>query len=84
MEIPNERRCNLLRAVSGTPAARAGRERGQKFKVHRAGAASLAAGDVTVAAASWHAQPSRSSRPHSFAASASDSFEPTCFSIAVE
>src|SRR3954453_11942467 len=33
---------------------------------------------------SWHEQPSRSSRPQSFIASASDSFEPTCFSIAAE
>ena len=41
----------------------------------------LAAG---VACVSPQAQPRRSSRPQSFTASASDSFAPTCFSIATE
>src|SRR5204863_9269120 len=47
---------------------------------HRAGAPSLAA----TAGASPQEQPNRSSSPQSFSASASDSFEPTCFSIAAE
>ena len=59
------------------PQAR-GRERVRK--VHRTGAPSPIAGDC----ASLQEQPRRSSRPLSFMASASDNFEPTCFSIAAE
>src|SRR5215207_8134889 len=47
---------------------------------HRAGTPSRAAAALT----SEQEQPSRSSRPQSFMASASDSLEPTCFSIAAE
>ena len=47
---------------------------------HRAGTPSRAAAALT----SPQEQPSRSSRPQSFMASASDSLEPTCFSIAAE
>src|SRR2546430_5671924 len=47
---------------------------------HRAGTPSRVAAALT----SEQEQPSRSSRPQSFMASASDSLEPTCFSIAAE
>ena len=49
-------------------------------RYHRAGTPSRAAAALT----SPQEQPSRSSRPQSFMASASDSLEPTCFSIAAE
>src|SRR5580698_3007727 len=82
MQNPDERRFEGMRAVSGMSADQPvrGGLRQQYYHHHRAGASSLAAGAGT----SSHEQPSRSSRPQSRIASASDNFEPTCFSIAVE
>src|SRR5260221_500971 len=80
MEIPDLGRFDRTRTVSGAAADQPVRGcRGRK-RYHRAGAPSLATGN----GASPHEQPSRSSKPQSFIASASDSFAPTCFSIAAE
>src|SRR5881394_4535036 len=79
MNNPDKGRGKRTRAGSGTVEDE--RVRGYGWKqYHRTEAASLAAGAET----SLHEQPSRSSKPQSFSASASDNFEPTYFSIAAE
>ena len=66
--------------VAGKNADGTVRKDGRYRGYHRAGTPSRAAAVLM----SPQEQPSRSSRPQSFMASASDSFEPTCFSIAAE
>src|SRR4051794_39951212 len=77
MRIPDAGGFDRARTALGAGGAGGGiPPRGEDY--HPPAAASLMEG------ASWHEQPSRSSSPQSFVASASDSFEPTCFSIAAE
>src|ERR1700730_9508891 len=80
IRIPGVGRFDRTRTVSGKVADGVVRKRESQEQYHRAAAPSLAAS----AWASSHEQPSRSSSPHSLDASASDNFEPTCFSIAAE
>src|SRR6476620_10137229 len=80
MQIPDVGRFDRTRRVAGDIPDRAVRRCERGIYYHRAATPSLTAG----AGLSSHEQPSRSSRPHSLTASASDNLEPTCFSIAAE
>src|ERR1700754_2759220 len=80
MENPDVGRFDRTRHVTANNADGIARKDEGYRVYHRAGTPSR----TTAALTSEQEQPSRSSRPQSFMASASDNFEPTCFSIAAE
>src|SRR6478752_1046706 len=81
IKIPDLWRFDRTRRVAGSIADGVVRKNDGVEAYHRAGAPSRA---TAAALTSSQEQPSRSRRPQSFVASISDSFEPTCFSIAAE